>query len=162
MATVTQSWKTLISIKLSILPTHDSGTLIDHMYISSHLTCESTVADCYFSDHDFIYGVIQQLKHYISCTCKLQILSIVFWCLATLSTTWQKIKTTIHFLCTTFYFTCLFHCCSIHATSLYIILRVILCENKLIIFVCHKVLFFYFLLCVPWMWHVSIQLSKQW
>ena len=38
---------------------------------------------------------------------------------------------------------------SIHATSLYIILCVILCENKLIIFVCHKVLFFYFLLCVP-------------
>ena len=42
---------------------HDSGTLIDHMYISSHLMCESTVADCYFSDHDFIFGAIQQLKH---------------------------------------------------------------------------------------------------
>ena len=48
--------------------TCDSGTLIDHMYISSHLTCESAVANCYFSDHDFIFGVIQQLKHYISCT----------------------------------------------------------------------------------------------
>ena len=43
--------------------TRDSGTLIDHMYISSHLTCESTVANCYFSDHDFTFGVIQQLKH---------------------------------------------------------------------------------------------------
>ena len=41
--------------------TCDSGTLIDHMYISSHFACESTVADCYFSDHDFVFGAIQQL-----------------------------------------------------------------------------------------------------
>ena len=43
------------------IPTHDSGTLIDHMYISSHLTGGSTVVDCYFSDHDFVFGAIQQL-----------------------------------------------------------------------------------------------------
>ena len=54
----------LINLKLNQvvnIPTCDSGTLIDYMYISSHLTCRSTVTDCYFSDHDFVFGAIQQL-----------------------------------------------------------------------------------------------------
>ena len=43
------------------IPTCDSRTLINHMYISSHLTCRSTVTDYYLSDHDFVFGAIQQL-----------------------------------------------------------------------------------------------------
>ena len=42
-------------------PTRDSGSLIDHMYISPHLVGEATVIDCYFSDHDFVFGSIKRL-----------------------------------------------------------------------------------------------------
>ena len=40
-------------------PTHDSGTIIDHVYVSHTLnTIQTDVTDCYYSDHDCILGVI--------------------------------------------------------------------------------------------------------
>ena len=36
-------------------PTHDSGTIVDHVYVSHTLnTIQTDVTDCYYSDHDFI------------------------------------------------------------------------------------------------------------
>ena len=36
-------------------PTHDSGTIIDHVYVSHTLnTTQTDVTDCYYSDHNFI------------------------------------------------------------------------------------------------------------
>ena len=35
--------------------THDSGTIIDHIYVSQTVnTIQTDVTDCYYSDHDFI------------------------------------------------------------------------------------------------------------
>ena len=34
--------------------THDSGTLIDHVYVSKSLNVDSDVSDCYYSDHDHV------------------------------------------------------------------------------------------------------------
>ena len=40
-------------------PTHDSGTIIDHVYVSHTLNIMQTdVTDCYYSDHDYILCVI--------------------------------------------------------------------------------------------------------
>ena len=40
-------------------PTHDSGTIIDHVYVSHTLnTIQTDVTDCYYSDHDYIQCVI--------------------------------------------------------------------------------------------------------
>ena len=40
-------------------PTHDSGTITDHVYVSHTLnTIQTDVTDCYYSDHDFILCVI--------------------------------------------------------------------------------------------------------
>ena len=40
-------------------PTHDSGTIIDHVYVSHTLnTIQTDVTDCYYIDHDFILCVI--------------------------------------------------------------------------------------------------------
>ena len=40
-------------------PTHDSGTIIDHVYVSHTLnTIQTDVTDCYYSDHDCILCVI--------------------------------------------------------------------------------------------------------
>ena len=40
-------------------PKHDSGTIIDHVYVSHTLnTLQTDVTDCYYSDHDFILCVI--------------------------------------------------------------------------------------------------------
>ena len=40
-------------------PTHDSGTIIDHVYVSHTLSIIQTdVTDCYYSDHDFILCVL--------------------------------------------------------------------------------------------------------
>ena len=40
-------------------PTHDSGTIIDHVYVSHKLnTIQTDVTDCYYSDHDFILCVL--------------------------------------------------------------------------------------------------------
>ena len=40
-------------------PTLDSGTIIDHVYVSHTLNIIQTdVTDCYYSDHDFILCVI--------------------------------------------------------------------------------------------------------
>ena len=39
--------------------THDSGTIIDHVYISHTLnTIQTDVTGCYYSDHDFILCVL--------------------------------------------------------------------------------------------------------
>ena len=40
------------------MPTHDSGTLIDHVYISPGVNTEAKVADCYYSGHDFVLASI--------------------------------------------------------------------------------------------------------
>ena len=40
-------------------PTHDSRTIIDHVYVSHPLnTIQTDVTDCYYSDHDYIQCVI--------------------------------------------------------------------------------------------------------
>ena len=40
-------------------PTHDSGTIIDHLYMSQTLnTMQIDVTDCYYSDHDCILCLI--------------------------------------------------------------------------------------------------------
>ena len=49
-----QGFKQMIS-----KPTHDSGTIIDHVYVSHTLnTIQTDVTDCYYSDHDCILCVI--------------------------------------------------------------------------------------------------------
>ena len=35
-------------------PTHDSGTLIDHVYARRTLQIKTDVSNCYHSDHDFV------------------------------------------------------------------------------------------------------------
>ena len=40
-------------------PTHDSGTLIDHVYTSDDLIVKTDVSDCYFSDHDYVLCTIE-------------------------------------------------------------------------------------------------------
>ena len=35
-------------------PTHDSGTLIDHVYTRRTLQIKTDVSNCYYSDHDFV------------------------------------------------------------------------------------------------------------
>ena len=45
-----QAFKQIVS-----KPTHDSGTIIDHVYVSQTInTMQTDVADCYYSDQDFI------------------------------------------------------------------------------------------------------------
>ena len=40
-------------------PTHDSGTIIDLVYVSETVnTMQTDVTDCYYSDHDFILCTI--------------------------------------------------------------------------------------------------------
>ena len=40
-------------------PTHDSGTIIDHLYMSQTVnTMQTDVTDCYYSDHDCILCLI--------------------------------------------------------------------------------------------------------
>ena len=49
-----QGFKQMVSI-----PTHDSGTIIDHAYVSQTVnTIQTDVTDCYYSDHDCILCVI--------------------------------------------------------------------------------------------------------
>ena len=49
-----QSFKQMVN-----KPTHDSGTIIDHLYISQTLnTMQTDVTDCYYSDHDCILCLI--------------------------------------------------------------------------------------------------------
>ena len=39
--------------------THNSGTIIDHVYVSQTVnTMQTDVTDCYYSDHDFILCAI--------------------------------------------------------------------------------------------------------
>ena len=46
--------KSLNYTQLVTKPTCDSGTLIDHVYINAQLNIDCDVADCYYSDHDFV------------------------------------------------------------------------------------------------------------
>ena len=40
-------------------PIHNSGTIIDHVYVSQTVnTIQTDVTDCYYSDHDFILCTI--------------------------------------------------------------------------------------------------------
>ena len=40
-------------------PTHDSGTIIDYVYMSQTLhTMQTDITDCYYSDHDCILCLI--------------------------------------------------------------------------------------------------------
>ena len=49
-----QAFKQMVS-KL----THDSGTIIDHVYVPQTInTMQTDLADCYYSDHDFILCMI--------------------------------------------------------------------------------------------------------
>ena len=49
-----QAFKQMVS-KL----THDSGKIIDHVYVSQTLnTMQTDVTDCYYSDHDFFLCAI--------------------------------------------------------------------------------------------------------
>ena len=49
-----QAFKQMVS-KL----THDSGTIIDHVYVSQTInTMQTDLTDCYYSDHDFILCTI--------------------------------------------------------------------------------------------------------
>ena len=45
--------------QMVIKPTHDSATIIDHVYVFQTInTLQTDVADCYYSDHDFILCII--------------------------------------------------------------------------------------------------------
>ena len=35
-------------------PTRDSGTLLDHVYVTSKVAITTDVNDCYYSDHDYV------------------------------------------------------------------------------------------------------------
>ena len=49
-----QAFKQMVS-----KPTHDSGTIIDYVYVSQTVnTMQTDVTDCYYSDHDFILCAI--------------------------------------------------------------------------------------------------------
>ena len=49
-----QTFKQMVS-----KPTHDSGTIIDHVYVSPTVnTMQTDVTDCYYSGHDFILCAI--------------------------------------------------------------------------------------------------------
>ena len=49
-----QAFKQMVS-----KPTHDSGTIIDHVYVSQTINAMQTdVTDCCYSDHDFILCTI--------------------------------------------------------------------------------------------------------
>ena len=49
-----QAFKQMVS-KL----THDSGTIIDHIYVSQAInTTQTDITGCYYSDHDFILCTI--------------------------------------------------------------------------------------------------------
>ena len=40
-------------------PTHDSATIMDHVYVSQTVnTMQTDVTDCYYSDHDYILCLI--------------------------------------------------------------------------------------------------------
>ena len=49
-----QAFKQMVS-----KPTHDSGTIIDHVSMSQTVnTIQTDITDCYYSDHDFILCAI--------------------------------------------------------------------------------------------------------
>ena len=57
-----QAFKQMVS-KL----THDSGTIIDHVYFSQTInTMQTDVTDCYYSDHDFILCTITVSLTYVA------------------------------------------------------------------------------------------------
>ena len=53
------SMLTLIGFKQIVQkPTTDSGTLIDHVYVSQDMTVTTDVTDCYYTDHDYVLSAI--------------------------------------------------------------------------------------------------------
>ena len=53
------SMLTLIGFKQMVKkPTTDSGTLIDHVYVSQDMTVTTDVTDCYYTDHDYVLSAI--------------------------------------------------------------------------------------------------------
>ena len=53
------SMLTLIGFKQMVKkPTTDSGTLIDHVYVSQEMTVTTDVTDCYYTDHDYVLSAI--------------------------------------------------------------------------------------------------------
>ena len=50
------SMLTLIGFKQMVKnPTTDSGTLIDHVYVSQDMTVTTDSTDCYYTDHDYVF-----------------------------------------------------------------------------------------------------------
>ena len=50
---------TLIGFKQMVKKsTTDSGTLIDHVYVSQEMTVTTDVTDCYYTDHDYVLSAI--------------------------------------------------------------------------------------------------------
>ena len=46
--------------QMVMMPTHDNGTLIDHIYTNQKLQIQTDVSDCYYSDHDYILCTISK------------------------------------------------------------------------------------------------------
>ena len=45
-------------------PTWDSGTVIDHIYITTDIQAVTDVSDCYYSDHDYVlHGISSNLQN---------------------------------------------------------------------------------------------------
>ena len=49
-----QCCSTLGFTQMVTKPTHDSGTLLDHVYVTSKVAITIDVSDCYYSDHDYV------------------------------------------------------------------------------------------------------------
>ena len=57
-----QAFKQMVST-----PTHDSGTIIDHVYVSQTInTMQTDVTDCYYSDHHLILCTIAVSLTYVA------------------------------------------------------------------------------------------------
>ena len=45
-------------------PTQDSGTVIDHIYITPDIQAATGVSDCYYSDHNYVLcGISSTLQN---------------------------------------------------------------------------------------------------
>ena len=45
-------------------PTHDSGTIIDHMYVTNSVKIVTDVTDCYYSDHDYVLCITNNTQYF--------------------------------------------------------------------------------------------------
>ena len=63
-----QAFKQMVSKQ-----THDTGTIIDHVYVSQTVgTMQTDVTDCYYSDHDFILCTVTVQVTYVAFSVKQQ------------------------------------------------------------------------------------------